>query len=126
MPNKETAVQHSVLECFAHHGFTVMMPGWKTPYLIDAAKGVVWRNNVGGMRDKTGRHFVKYGINGMPDIMGFVTPNGRTIGFEVKYPGEKPTDLQVWFGEMMTKAGGIWGWGTSYDDCDKWLKQAGL
>ena len=89
-------------------------------------KGVVWRNNTGGMKDKTGRHFVRFGVNGAPDILGIAFPAGIAFGFEVKKPGEKPTDLQFWFGNIIIAAGGRWGWGTSYEECVKWQKEAGL
>lgn len=105
-----------------------MMPGWKTPYEIDSGKGVIWRNNTGFAKySYKGRdRMVKFGVSGMPDIMGFLGKGARIVGFEVKQPGQKPTDLQMWFGQIIWKAGGLWGWGTSYDDCDNWLKQAGL
>jgi hypothetical protein len=122
---KETAVVRECFSAFVHHGFTVLMPGWRTPYEVEARKGVIWRNNVGGMRDKTGRHFVRYGVNGSPDIFGF-TGGGRAMGFEVKKPGETPTELQRWFGRLLINAGGLWGWGDSYAKCDAWLKETGL
>jgi len=122
---KESVVVRDGMWAFAHYGFQVLMPGWKTPYDVPFGQGVVWRNNVGGMRDKTGRHFVRFGVNGMPDIMGF-TKDGLTIGAEAKVPGEKPTELQEWFGEMMTRAGGIWFWFDSYDSCAEGLKKNGF
>lgn len=126
MKGRESAILRDCLYCFAHHGFQVLAPGWRVPYEVDLGRGVAWRVNVGALRDRSGRHFVRYGINGMSDIMGFVSGTARTLGFEVKRPGESPTDLQRWFGRMLAEAGGLWGWGSSYDDCDRWLKEAGL
>ncbi len=123
---KETPIVRHCLTCFSHHGFQILLPGWKTPYDIQTKKGVVWRNNTGGMKDKTGRHFVRFGINGAPDIIGFLTNGGRFFGYEVKKPGEKPTEMQVWYGDWVRSSGGLWGWGTSYEDCDRWLKEANL
>lgn len=123
---RESSVLKDCLWCFAHHGFTVLMPGWRTPYQVSGSKGLVWRSNTGGLRDQTGRHFVRFGINGTPDILGFLNTGGRVIGYEAKAPGEKPTDLQRWFGSLMVQAGGLWGWGTSYDECNEFLKEAGL
>ncbi len=102
------------------------MPGWKIPYEVNTQKGVVWRNNTGGLTDKTGRHFIRFGVNGASDIQGFLWNGARFLAYEVKKPGEEPTDLQIWYGQLVREAGGLWGWGTSYDDCDKWLKEAGL
>ena len=102
------------------------MPGCKTPFPVQTTKGIVWRNNTGAMRDKTGRHFVRFGINGMPDILGVKFFDGMIFGYEVKQPGESPTEMQFWIGNLIIAAGGKWGWGTSYDQCVEWQKEAGL
>jgi len=122
---KETPIVRECLHCFAHHGFQVLMPGWKVPYEIntDTVKGVVWRNNVGAVR--MGPRFVQFGISGMPDIVGF-TRGGLFLGCEVKTDTGKVSEIQKWFHLLTLKLGGYVFVARSYDECDKWLKEAGL
>lgn len=121
---KETPIVRECLSCFSHHGFQVLMPGWKTPYEVsDSVKGIVWRNNVGAVR--AGSRFVQFGISGMPDILG-MTKGGLFIGCEVKTDSGKLSDIQKWFHLLTLKLGGYCFVARSYDDADKWLKEAGL
>ena len=120
---KESAVLRECLYCFAHRGFTVLTPGVRVPYNLDSQKGVVWRNNTGAVR--TGRRFFRFGINGMPDIIG-VTATGRFIACEVKMDGKKPTEIQMWCHGLLKKLGAIVFWVTSYQECEDKLKEAGL
>lgn len=100
------------------------MPGWKTPYDVpDTAAGIVWRNNVGAYRK--GRSFIQYGVNGMPDILG-MTKGGLFVGCEVKTAEGKVSDVQRWFLLLALRLGGYCFVARSYDECDSWLKEAGL
>lgn len=48
-----------------------------------------WRMNAGGRRGR-----VTLAPSGTPDIMGYLSPNGRMFALEAKMPGKKPTDVQ--------------------------------
>ncbi len=101
------------------------MSGWKTPYDVDTQniKGVVWRNNVGAIR--SGARFIRFGIAGLPDIIG-ITRGGLFIGCECKSETGTISPMQKWFHLIALKLGGYAFVARSYEDCDKWLKEAGL
>lgn len=121
---KETPIVRECLTCFSHHGFQVLMPGWKTPYEIsDSIKGVVWRNNVGAVQ--LGARFIQFGISGMPDIVG-ITKGGLFLGCEVKTDTGKVSEIQKWFHLLILKLGGYVFVARSYDECHDWLIKAGL
>ena len=112
------------LTCFSHHGFQVLMPGWKTPYEVsEGIKGIVWRNNVGAV--KTGHRYIQYGVSGMPDILG-VMKGGLVIGCEAKTDTGRVSDIQKWFHLLVLKLGGYIFVARSYAECDLRLKEAGL
>jgi Holliday junction resolvase len=56
---------------------------------------------------------------GMPDILGCW--QGRYVGLEVKQPGEGPTRLQTHRIEQITRAGGLAGVITSYEEAEALL-----
>jgi hypothetical protein len=124
---RESGVVRECLQCFAHHGFQVLDPRvtYTTDIYDDKLNGVVWRNNVGGMRDRSGRFFVRFGIAGTPDIIGF-TRGGLFIGCECKADTGKLSDAQKWFHHLLLRLGGYAFVARSYQECDKWLKEAGL
>ena len=69
------------------------------------------RNNVGTLKDATGRH-VSYGVGGTggADLIGWTVVDGRAVftAIEVKRPGgKKPTPEQVAFVTAVHTAGGI-------------------
>ena len=67
-----------------------------------------FRNNVGCLKDATGR-MVRYGLYpGSSDIIG-IMPDGRFLAIEVKKPGKKPTPEQLNFIEAIRRHGGIAG-----------------
>lgn len=125
MKGKESGVLQECLTCFAHHGFQVLMPGWKTPYEVDTKriKGVVWRNNVGAIR--AGPRLIRFGISGLPDIIG-ISQGGLFIGCECKSDTGKVSPIQKWFHLIALGLGGFAFVARSYEECDKWLKEAGL
>ena len=76
----------------------------------EEAAGLLFRNNVGKLRDEHGR-VVSYGLAiGSADLIGIqcvvlrcpccgasLPPLGRFVGYEVKQPGKYPTeDQQTW------------------------------
>jgi hypothetical protein len=61
-----------------------------------------WRNNSGGM--KKGKHFIKFGDKGSPDILG-IAPGGRLLCVECKMPGNNLTKHQAAWLERAAKHG---------------------
>lgn len=105
---------------------------------------VLFRNNVGMLKDGTGRP-VKYGLGvGSADLIGSVTVDiltgdlvdcplvidgapihypghrrttiARSLAIEVKRPGKKRTPEQIAWGELVTRMGWIYGVATSVAD----------
>ena len=65
----------------------------------------VWRNNTGCV--KQGSRFIKFGLKGSPDIIGF-TPKGIFIGVECKKEkGGIVSEDQRLFLERLRQDGGI-------------------
>lgn len=56
----------------------------------------VWRINAGGRPGENGGWF-KGAPAGHPDLTGFLAPNGRWFGLEVKVPGGKQSEQQQRF-----------------------------
>lgn len=56
--------------------------------------GLVWRNNVGAMREKS--RFVRFGLPGSPDLMGILR-GGYLFGLECKTDTGKPSKYQLWY-----------------------------
>lgn len=80
----------------------------------------LWRNNTGGLYDRTGR-FVKYGLcTGSSDLIG-VLPDGKFLAIEVKLPGKKPTEAQIKFLDWIKEKGGVAFVATCAEDVKKEL-----
>lgn len=60
--------------------------------------------------DETQRRF-----SGMSDITGQLK-DGRFLAIETKQPGEKPTDIQRYFMDLVRKNGGVSGWADNVED----------
>lgn len=56
----------------------------------------VWRNNTGAYKPNEHGGYVRYGLKGSPDIIGF-TPSGRFIGVECKAGYNTQEDSQKLF-----------------------------
>jgi hypothetical protein len=103
----ETPILRAILDAFSHLDY------------VNA-----WRNNVGKLRDDTGR-LVTYGLCvGSSDIVGVVKvecwtgatgPLGRFFALEVKRPGKTPTDDQLRFLDVVRAAGGAAAWVDNLD-----------
>lgn len=66
----------------------------------------VWRANAGS----SGRHNMKLGPAGLPDLIGYLRMGplgGKFIGFEVKGPKGKLRDTQAAFEQDLLQAGGF-------------------
>ena len=84
----------------------------------------LWRNNTGGLYDKTGR-FIRYGLCvGSSDLIG-VMPDGRFLAIEVKQPGKKPTPEQIKFLNFIREKNGIAFVATCEEDVKKHLTGVG-
>ena len=59
-------------------------------------------------------HWVRFGWGpGSPDIVGCFGPAARLFAIEVKRPGERPTERQIWWLMRIASWGGIAGWADS-------------
>jgi hypothetical protein len=95
-------------------GIEQRSPKWdrKLRCWIDAPSGVFvdkrgsmfWRANSGGVPDRSGRAVIG-NPRGTADILGIVC--GVLVGLEVKRPGEKLNRTQVWWHDIVDKAGGV-------------------
>lgn len=83
-----------------------------------------WRQNTGAVTAKyKGRtRFVRYGQPGQSDIGGIISPHGVMLQIEVKRPGNKPTDDQYEWLEMVRRAAGIAFWSDSLESCAAQLR----
>ncbi len=72
---------------------------------LSQAGCLIWRNNTGVLKDKTGRP-IKFGLcNGSSDLIG-VAKDGRFLAMEVKAEGGRVRPEQVLFIEAVRRAGG--------------------
>jgi len=62
-----------------------------------------WRNQSGMIKTDQG-HLMKFGSSGSPDIIGCY--NGNFVGVECKVGNNKPTELQINFGQRIVENGG--------------------
>lgn len=85
---------------------------------LSQAGCLVWRNNTGVLKDKTGRP-IKFGLcKGSADLIG-VARDGRFLAVEVKAEGGRVRPEQVLFIEAVRRAGGRAGVARSVDDALK-------
>ncbi len=92
-------------------------------YMLKLNGITAWRCNTGGAKykNKDGSYrTVRYGVKGLPDIMGY-TSKGQSFFWEVKKYGGKPTREQLNFLENALENNCLGGWGTS-DVLEKYLK----
>ena len=94
---------------------------------------VCWRNNTGaavltGKGNKP--RYVKFGMPGSSDILGFMKPGGVFVGIEVKRPGNRPTPEQAAFLAQLKLFGGLAAVVHSIDELietvNAWRKARGL
>ena len=60
-------------------------------------------------------------IGGCSDLIG-ILQDGRFLAIEVKRPGQKPTEEQIGFLNLVLQSGGVAGWVTSADEINEVLK----
>jgi hypothetical protein len=100
--------------------------------VLDTARkfpGVAWveRMNVGGASypNKQGKQqYVRFGFAGMSDLIGQMkrAHGGAFLAIEVKRVGNRPTEQQQAFLDVVTANGGVAFWCTSPAEC--WHKLA--
>jgi hypothetical protein len=68
-----------------------------------------WRNETGvGLTFAEPHRPFAYGLKGSGDIMGLMSPFGRTVAFEIKSGKATQRESQIRFEEMMTRLGGLY------------------
>jgi hypothetical protein len=88
---------------------------------------VLWRNNVGVLMDKDGRH-VRFGVGGPggADLMGVFSRRdgiGVFIAAEIKTATGKQSEEQIRFQKLVTQKGGACVVLRSVDDAKQWIEQ---
>ena len=84
----------------------------------------LWHFDAGAARKATGGESPGRGglpPAGWPDLCG-LTSWGQFVGFEVKRPGEKPTQKQLAKLASLQSMGAIVGWFTAIDDAITYIK----
>ena len=95
----------------------------------------IWRCNTGSaigvsfiMKAKRLGYFpdnmpiTRYGVIGMPDIMGIIAPAGRLVGIEVKSPTGRQTPEQKLWQKVITDLGGLYILAKHIDDITEALQ----
>lgn len=132
MPSKENPIVREAIAAFVNHAFMFLDSKVlnadgiaHTLREFDPARfrGVFWRSNTGAL--KSASRFIKFGIPGSPDLIGF-TRFGRFIGCECKTAEGTLSDSQKPFHNAMTLAGCIIFVARSYQDADAALAFHGL
>jgi hypothetical protein len=72
---------------------------------VKAHTSVAWAIRVNSGAIKKGKHLVRFGAKGMPDIIGQLF-DGRFLGVEVKRHKKNPTEEQVEFIAKINQYGG--------------------
>jgi hypothetical protein len=70
------------------------------------------------------RGYVAFNAPGMADISGIIGPYGVTLEIEVKRPGEKATDDQTAWLNLIRHSGGIAFYADSLESCVVQLREA--
>lgn len=134
MTVRESSVMREVAFALSHFGLYVVpanaRPGdvhWSVWRDVDPERytGVVWRCNTGAA-NYSGKRFVRFGIPGVSDYLGFLIPSGRICALEVKSESGSLTHDQRAFGALLGQTGGLWGMARSYQDAEKVLTGWGL
>ena len=83
--------------------------------------GVIWRQNTGAV--KIGRRFVRFGVPGLPDFIGWLFPDrakerpiGQFLTIEAKSGRSTRSPDQAAFGLLAAKTGVVDGVAASYDE----------
>lgn len=84
---------------------------------------ILWRNNVGCLKDRNGR-LIQYGLCiGSSDLIGIRKYDGRFIAIECKVAGKKPTPEQENFIRIIRLWGGLAGVATTVEEARKIILQ---
>ncbi len=87
---------------------------------LEINKLAIYRNNTGAL--KVGKSFVRYGVVGSPDFIGF-DKKGRYVGIECKVGYNKQSKEQVAFQELCKRNNAIYILCYSLDECIEKLKK---
>ena len=122
----ESAVLREVEYCASHYGFFFIPRNtrasksrdWSIWKEIDPNRysGVLWRSNTGAAF--TGKRYIKFGVPGLPDFMGFLFQVAKFVVLEAKAEkGILSTD-QAYFEVLANKTGILYGLVRSYQDAE--------
>ncbi len=69
------------------------------------------------------RYFIKQGVKGIPDIVGFIAPRGVYLGVECKSSVGKQSAEQIEFEAILKQAGGLYYLVNSLEAVDKMISE---
>jgi hypothetical protein len=89
---------------------------------------IAWRMNTGAhaipATGRNTRRFVRFGFKGLSDIIGII--GGRFLAVEVKRRGNKPTNEQRGYLEVVNQHGGVGLWTVSVESLESQLIERGM
>lgn len=85
----------------------------------------IWRNNTGAAKRRTGG-LVRFGVPGMPDIMGVLAPLGRLICVECKTATGRQSDAQKKWQAMAMSHGVPYGLVRNMDEARAYFRALGV
>lgn len=85
----------------------------------------LWRNSTGMFQTMDGRPTRAGLAVGSADLIGMVAPLGRLLALEVKRPGEKASEQQLKFLELVRSMGGIAAVVTSVEEATAAVESSG-
>ena len=91
--------------------------------------GGAWRQNNGAATGESNgkRRFIRFtSMPGIADVIGILKPSGRMLAIEAKMPGNKPTEDQQNFLDLIDGSGGVAFVAWSLDDVISRLRKEGL
>lgn len=81
---------------------------------------VAWRNNTGAV--KRGERWIRFGVPGLPDVLGVRRPDGRLLGIECKVGRNTLDAKQAAMLETLRQAGAIVGCARSIEAVGRILR----
>ena len=85
----------------------------------------LWRNNSGLFWTRNGQR-VRASVEGAPDLIGLMLPQGRFLGIECKSLTGRLSPVQKAFGEMIVRMGGLYCVARSVNDVEEYLRLENL
>lgn len=81
---------------------------------------MVWRNNVGVAKDRTGQA-IRFGVPGSADVLGILAPHGRMIGVECKSAVGRLRPDQIRWRDAFESRGGLYILARRVEDIYPWF-----